>query len=98
MGKHWDEAVESILKVADSPYCMPIIAAQLREAAKKLKPSTRTVEVWTVEHAVKLPGGWLACTSTFDCEDKAREAAETYRNAGHRCIRITGPHKRQVPA
>lgn len=98
MSDHWNETIERMKSLAASPYCSPIIAKQLIEAAEKLRPPTKTVEVWLVEHAIPLGYRWQPVTSTYEDKASAERAARVCIEQGHKCVRLTGPHKREVPA
>jgi hypothetical protein len=67
------------------------------------KSQTKTVDVWHVEYAmqVRTETGFVFTlhTSIYSTEAEAREHSEAFsqgRNAY--CVRVTGPHKHEVPA
>jgi hypothetical protein len=66
------------------------------------KPRTKEVEVWRVEYCRRGDAGtcdWLPVTRTFMNEQSARDTARDLESvpALHACIRVTGPHKQEVP-
>lgn len=64
----------------------------------------KTVEVWRVEYATKWTEDdgtvWRPAGQTFpEREDADREAVRLSGNPHYnRCIRVTGPHKQEIPA
>lgn len=57
-------------------------------------PKTKEVEVWHVEFANNHGCAYVSVRSS---RDLAENLAELYRQHGHTCIRVTGPHKQKVP-
>lgn len=57
-------------------------------------PRVKEVEVWHVESVLH------GCTrvSVRSAQDLADNLAVLYREDGHSCVRVTGPHKHQVPS
>jgi len=62
-------------------------------------PQTREVETWHVEYARQYGDGWFAEIEGALCDSRTAAAvAESLRLGGAKCVRVTGPHRQQVPA
>lgn len=92
---------EAPLKSGDADDdCQPewgkrIMRASYRALRSHLtKPATKEVEVWHVEYAGSHgePG-----INVKSCRVLADDEADRLRVVGCSCIRVTGPHKQQVP-
>lgn len=66
--------------------------------AEQSKPATKTVEVWRVEYTFQREPR----IQQFDTQQEASYKADCLTlgdpNSHHACIRVTGPHKQEVPA
>ena len=74
--------------------------AVIEAAAESTLPRTKTVDAWYVESAILLRGTWQPHIHTFTNKDGALaeytiqiSVPQTYS-----CVRVTGPHRYEVPA
>lgn len=63
-------------------------------------PKTKMIEVWHVEYSARPNGGWQPEIEIRDSEREAGHRAARLREMPNECtcIKVTGPHKREVPA
>jgi hypothetical protein len=65
------------------------------EVAERTLPRTKEVEVWHVEY-VLLPN--LPAVNVYRTHREAQQLANGFKDPVAQCVRVTGPHKQQVPA
>lgn len=58
----------------------------------------RMIEVWRVEVAYKMADGYVPRGEVYENKKDADRSALQWRNAGHACIKVTGPHLQEVPS
>lgn len=63
------------------------------ELSKPPEPETKEVEVWHIEH-VEFADPLIAVRSSRELAD---HLARLFKDYGHSCITVTGPHKQIVP-
>lgn len=97
-----DEMVEAIwgacVGTSHRKVAEQIVAALRSELTK---PATKTVEVWRVEWAERSHARavwWPYSKTVWNEGDANNELNSLARNPLVSCIRITGPHKQEVPA
>jgi hypothetical protein len=61
-------------------------------------PRTKEVEVWRIEYAAKDGDEWLTCCKTYKRRDLAYRAFQDHLCARYQCVKVTGPHKQEIPA
>ncbi len=68
--------------------------------AELLKPKTKEVEGYRVEYSKRFGGKWFPqIMDVLYCDESAaRMVAQHLTDQGLLCIRVTGPHKQEVPA
>ncbi len=66
--------------------------ALLADAAESTLPKTKMVEVWHVEYCFS----GRPLVAVYTTEEMAR--AHELPHKSYACIRVTGPHKQEVPA
>lgn len=70
------------------------------EAWAATLPQTKMVEAWNVEFAERSGDNWDIGVHAF----RSKQLADEYENGlravrpALRCIRVTGPHQREIPA
>lgn len=70
------------------------------DVAESTIPKTKTVDVWLVEGAYRdAEGKWVPFTTTYDnpAEADHRVAYRNKRNSTETCLRVSGPHQREIP-
>jgi len=87
----FDAALKSSAGISNTS----MIAAYRALYAHLSAPRTKEMEVWRVEY-VSCDG--YPKINTKDCKVLADDEADRLRVIGCQCIRVTGPHKQQVPA
>lgn len=82
------------------PYALDIDALLLiMSAAESILPKTKMIEVWHVEYAELEFGHWVSKIRIVDSKSGAETFGTLLKNpAIFACIRVTGPHKHEIPA
>jgi hypothetical protein len=89
--------------VRDGDWCADgkLIIEAARKYLATLPRPTKTVEVWRVEYARKSGGEdyWTALIQgAFESKSSAEdEAGRLAGKPGYACVRVTGPHRQEVP-
>ena len=104
--KHWRDAMR-FWAISDPGHQNAVTVIDAAEKyADYLQPmvcKTRTQEVWHVEYAqdrggIGHPSVWMPQCCLHFTEDSARDfAAMLGKSELSRCIKVTGPHRQQVP-
>jgi hypothetical protein len=94
-------AREAILKQTGAAFSIDHIASAYRALYAELtRPPTREVETWYVEYAIRGAHGWEPSCFILSSQADAERDAEIMRQPpdAFACVRVTGPHRQQVPA